>query len=76
MRLIGLSKVICLVKWYIGVHTKIFISTFNDSVMTYRYTREIGRKGGRRRAKKVKKNLIYKRNLSVYYKYEKVKSAL
>lgn len=44
--------------------------------MTYRYTGEIGRKGGRRRAKKIKKNLIYKRNLSVYYKYEKVKSAL
>lgn len=29
-----------------------------------------------RRAKEAKKNLIYKHNLNIHFKYEKVKSAL
>lgn len=76
MRLIGLSKVIYLVKWHIGVHTKIFISTFNDSLMIIDILERWEEKGIGRKVKKVKKNLIYKPNLSMYYKYKKVKSAL
>lgn len=44
--------------------------------MTIDMLERLEEKGVGRRAKEVKKNLIYKHNLNVHFKYEKVKSAL
>lgn len=52
-----------------------FHSTVN-SLITMDMLEILGEKGVGRRAKKVKKNLMYKPNLNVHYKYEKVNSAL